>query len=246
MTHGQVPSFDRSIHEELYDYIERHGSVAPPDLAEAVGVDPETMTHEIAILKRDGYVEEHGGEFQVVLEAGTAEEYVSSDLTFVVRPARQSDLTGIVGTIRAITAEKTYLVAESVAEQINFEGVLLRNNDVERRMFFVATVNDDVVGWAHIEAPQLEKLSHAAKLTVGVLPTYRRHGMGSHLLHRGLEWARSHDYKRVYNSIPATNQNAARFLEDHGFETEAIRKDHYQIEGSYTAELMMARTLDTD
>jgi ribosomal protein S18 acetylase RimI-like enzyme len=110
-------------------------------------------------------------------------------------------------------------------------------------MFFVATFVEDVVGWAHLEATELEKLCHAAKLTVGVLEEYRGHGIGSHLLHRGLEWAASNDYRKVYNSIPATNEDGLRFLETHGFETEATRKDHYRIDDEFVDERMLAKTL---
>lgn len=239
----QSPVFETPDHRRMYEYVEQHGTVTPRELSDAVEMDPERFNHELAILKRDGYLEEHDGELRVVLEAGTAEEYMSNGVEYVIRPARQEDLTGIIGVMRRITEEKTYLVAESVAEQVDFEGVLIRHNDVETRMFFVATVADEVVGWAHLEAPELEKLSHAAKLTVGVLEEYRRHSIGSHLLHRSLEWASAHGYRRVYNSIPATNQEAARFLEEYGFETEAIRKDHYMIDGEFTAELMMAKSL---
>lgn len=239
----QTPAFETPDHRRIYEHVEQHGAVTPREVAEAVEMDPEKFNHELTILKRDGYLEEHDDTLRVALEAGTAEEYSSDGVDYVIRPARQEDLTGIVGVIRKLTEEKTYLVAESVAEQVDFEGVLIRHNDVETRMFFVATVADDVVGWAHLEAPELEKLSHAAKLTVGVLEEYRRHGIGAHLLHRSLEWASTHGYHRVYNSIPATNQEAARFLEDHDFETEAIRKEHYMIDGEFTAELMMARSL---
>lgn len=239
----QTPAFETPDHRRIYEYVEQQGAVRPQEAAEALGMDPEQFNHELAVLKRDGYLEEQNDTLRVALEAGTAEEYTSNGVEYVIRPARQEDLSGTIGVIRKITAEKTYLVAESVAEQIDFEGVLIRHNDVETRMFFVATVADDVVGWAHLEAPELEKLSHAAKLTVGVLEEYRQHGIGGHLLHRSLEWASSHGYQRVYNSIPATNQKAAEFLEDHGFETEAIRKDHYMIDEEFTAELMMARSL---
>ncbi len=239
----QKPEFETSAHRRIYEYVERNGLVEREGVAEEVGMDMDSFDHEVAMLKRDGYLEEHDGALYVSLEAGTAEEFTSGSVDYVIRPARQEDLSGIVGAIRRLTDKKTYLVAESVAEQLDYEGVLIRHNDVETRMFFVATVNEDVVGWAHTEAPELEKLSYAARLTVGVLEDYRRHGIGSHLLHRSLEWAASQGYRKVYNSIPATNRDAGTFLEEHGFKTEAIRKEHYMIDGEFVAELMMAKNL---
>jgi ribosomal protein S18 acetylase RimI-like enzyme len=107
-------------------------------------------------------------------------------------------------------------------------------------MFFVATIDERVVGWVHLEAPELEKLAHTAKLTVGVLPDHQGHGIGAKLLERGLSWAGANGYEKLYNSIPATNEAAIAFLESKGFETEAIREDHYKIGEEYADEVMMA------
>jgi len=107
-------------------------------------------------------------------------------------------------------------------------------------MIFVATVEEEVIGWVHLDLPEAEKLSHTAVLTVGILPEYRGHGIGSTLLDRGCDWARDHGFEKLYNSIPSTNEQAIDFLQSHGWETEAIREDHYKIGGEYVDEVMMA------
>jgi ribosomal protein S18 acetylase RimI-like enzyme len=173
----------------------------------------------------------------------TEEEYDRPDLSFTIRPARQADLTGIVGAIRQVAKQGTYIVAESVAQELDHDEALLRQNELESRMFFVATVEDDVVGWVHIRAPELNKLAHTAELTVGVLAEYRSHGIGSHLLERGLAWASSEGYEKVYQSVPSTNEAAIAFLEEHGWETEAVRENHYKIDGDSVDEVMLAVTL---
>lgn len=236
----QPPEFETPDRHQIYEYVEARGAAPPEEVGETVGLDPESFHHEIELLKRDGYLQERNGKLRIALEAGAAEEYTADGVEFVVRPARQEDYSGILGTIRTITEKGTYLVAETVAEQLDYEGALIRHNRLETRMFFVATVSGDVVGWAHLEAPELEKLSHTAELTVGVLEGYRRHGIGSHLLHRGMEWAASYGYEKVYNSLPATNEAGASFLESHGWNTVAIRKDHYKTGHQYVSELMMA------
>jgi ribosomal protein S18 acetylase RimI-like enzyme len=110
-------------------------------------------------------------------------------------------------------------------------------------MFFVATVGDEVVGWVHLAGSELAKLSHTAKLTVGVIEAYRSHGIGSHLLERGLEWATSRGYEKLYNSVPSTNEAAIEFLEARDWEVEARRADHYRLGDDYVDEVMMARRL---
>lgn len=233
--------FEAEDHRQLYEYVERHGAVTPRELWDAVDIDPVDFHHQLALLKRDGYLEKHDGALRVALDAGTAEEFTTPFLSFVIRPARQEDVSGILGAIRAVVGERRYIVAESVAEQLHREDALIRHNALQSRVFFVATVSDDVVGWAHVEAPRLEKLRHTAELTLGVLEDYRRHGIGSHLLSRGLEWAAANGYEKVYNSLPATKTRAVGFLQENGFETEAVRSDHYRVGGAYVDEVMLAR-----
>lgn len=236
--------FDHEDREAIYDYVEAHGSVRYEKLRTALGIDERAFGHHIAILKRDGILEETDpNHLRVAFESGAEEEFESDDVEFVIRQARQEDLTGLVGAMRRIVQAGDYVEAESVAHIVEEEGVLLRHNELETRVFFVACVDNDVVGWVHIQHPEVEKLSHTAELTVGVLEEYQGKGIGSHLLERGVEWAASNGFERLYNSVPATNENAIGFLESHGWETEAVREDHYNIDGAYVDEVMMAKHL---
>jgi L-amino acid N-acyltransferase YncA len=232
--------FGHADRKQIYEYVERHGAVDPDEAQDRLNIEPGGFRHHVAILKRDGRLEEKDGTLRVTIDAGAKEEYRSEDLEFQIRPARQEDLSGIIGAIRQVAEERTYIEAESVADEIDHEEALLRHNELESRMFFVATVEDEVVGWVHLHAPELEKLSHTAELTVGVLDGYRGHGIGSHLLARGLEWAASNGYEKVYQSVPSTNEDAIAFLETHDWGTEAVRKDHYKLNGDYVDEVMMA------
>ena len=142
--------------------------------------------------------------------------------------------------MREVAEQNDYLIAETVVDLLDREEVVFRHNDIESRIFFVATVDDEVIGWVHLHSPNYAKLAHTAELTMGVVAKYRDHGIGSQLMERGLKWAESNGYEKVYQSLPATNQAAVRFLEDHRWETEAIRQAHYKIDDEYVAEQMMA------
>ncbi|MFC6718119.1 GNAT family N-acetyltransferase [Natrialbaceae archaeon GCM10025810] len=237
---SEALEFGHDDRRRIYEYVERHGAVDPESVRAGLGIDPSGFRHHVAILKRDDRLEVDDGKLRVTIDAGAEEEYVTSDLEFRIRPARQEDLSGIVGAIRQVAEERTYIEAETVADAVDHEEALLRHNEVESRMFFVATVGAEVVGWVHLNAPELDKLSHTAELTVGVVEEYRGYGIGSHLLSRGLEWAASNGYERVYQSVPSTNEEAIAFLEAHDWETEAVREDHYKMNGDYVDEVMMA------
>ncbi len=231
--------------KDIYEYVESHGEVRERAARTALGMDRREFGHHVTILKRDGLLTEtDAGHLQVAYDGTDEAEHESDGVTFSIRQARQSDITGLIGVMREAIDEETYVVAESVADMIDHEEVLLRHNEVETRMFFVACVEEDVVGWVHVAHPEVEKLAHTAELTVGVLEAYRGHGIGSQLLQRGLDWAREQGYEKIYNSAPSTNERAIRFLEDHGWEVEARREDHYLIDGEYVDEVMMAIILD--
>jgi ribosomal protein S18 acetylase RimI-like enzyme len=238
MDHGL--EFGHEDRERIYNYVESRGEATYDDVESDLRLDPRGVRHHVAILRRDGLVDVTDDRIEVVFEEAAAEEHRDGDVEFVVRPARQADLTGLIGAIRQVASERTYIEAESVADVIDHEEVLLRHNELEERMFFVATVGSDVVGWVHIAGSELEKLDHTAELTVGVIENYRGHSIGSHLLERGVEWAGSRGYEKLYNNVPATNEQAMEFLKTHGWEVEAKREDHYNLDDQYVDEVMMA------
>jgi len=237
------PTFESETSKAIYQYVERHGTAARHQTRSALDVAPDEFRTELEELITKGYLEDDGGTLRIELNAGSVEEYETDDVEYTIRPAHQEDFESLVETIRDVTAEETYVVAESVAERLLYEDAVNRHNTVESRVFFVATVDGEVVGWTHLDVAQMEKLQSSAKLTVGVRDDYRSHGIGSKLLKRALDWAEANGYQKVYNSVPSTNDGALAFLESHGWNTEGIRKDHYTIGDDLVDEVMMAYTL---
>jgi len=232
--------FDHDDRRDIYDYVESHGSVQGDRARRALNMEPRAFGHHVAILKRDGVLEAVGDELRVAYEDDTEREFRSEGVEVHIRRAREEDLTGLVGVIRQSIGGGTYVDAETVADVVDHEEVLLRHNELESRVFFVATVDDEVVGWVHIDINEAEKLHHTAELTVGVLEEYRGQTIGSELLSRGVDWAAENGIEKIYNSLPATNERGIAFLEDHGWETEAVRQNHYKFVDDYVDEVMMA------
>lgn len=229
----------------LYRFVERHGPVEPARVAERVGVDPESFQHHLSILKRDDLLEEDpDGRLRPRLQHGEREQFEEAGVAYTIRPARPADFSGVVGVIREVADEQAYITAETVAEQLSYEETLLRRTPTECRMIFVATVAEEVVGWCHVHGQEQVKLRGTAECTVGVLEGYRRHGIGSHLLQRGVQWAAARGCRKVYNSLPATNSAAIDFLERNGWQIEAIREAHYEIDDEIVDEVMLGRRLD--
>jgi ribosomal protein S18 acetylase RimI-like enzyme len=237
------PTFESEAGEEIYRFVERHGTAARHRVREVTSLPPEEFQDALETLQSRGYLEDDGGTLQVALEVGSVEAYTTDDgFEYVVRPARQSDFDGLIDAIRDVTSEETYVVAESIAEQLLYEDAVNRHTTAKSRVFFVATVDGEVVGWSHLDLPQLEKLQSTAQLTVGVRGDVQGNGVGSKLLERALDWAEANGYRKVYNSVPTTNDRAIAFLEHRGWDTEGVRTDHYTIGDEHVDEVMLAYT----
>ncbi|MFC6718328.1 GNAT family N-acetyltransferase [Natrialbaceae archaeon GCM10025810] len=237
------PTFATDAKRRIYEYVERHGTVKRNVLFTVVSLPASEFETQLEELKTDGYLEEAGGTLRLTFEFGAVETFETDEFEYAIRPARQSDFEGLVETIRDVSAEETYVVAEVIAEQLLYEDAVTRHNTVRSRVFFVATIDGDVVGWTHLDLPQLDHVRETARQTVGVKEAYRGHGIGNKLLHRGIEWAEANGYRKVYNSVPIVNDRALEFLTNHGWNTEAIRREHYTIDGEYVDEVTMAYEL---
>lgn len=234
--------FDHDERQRVYRHVERRGVVTRERLEEQADMDQRALRHHTAILLRDGFLTEDEGGLRIGLSSGDPEQFDGPGVRTTIRPARQEDLGGIVGAIESVVADGTDVEAESVAHVMDYEAVVLRWNELESRMFFVATVDHDVVGWVAVRGNELEKLAHTAELTVGVLEAYRGEGIGTRLLERAIEWAREHGFERLYQSLPVTNTSAIEFLQARDWEVEAVRAGHYRIDGEAVDEVMLAFT----
>jgi ribosomal protein S18 acetylase RimI-like enzyme len=237
------PTFETEAGKQIYQYVERHGTAARHRVREMVGMEAGAFREELDRLTDQGYIEDDGGTLRIALDAGAVERHVADGTTYTIRPARHDDFEPLIDTIRAVTDTSNYVVAETVAEQLLYEDTVNRHTTVECRVFFLAVHDGDVVGWVHLDLPQMEKLQNTAQLTVGVREEYRCLGIGSQLLERGLEWANANGYRKVHNSVPTVNDEAIAFLEAHGWHTEGVRTDHYTLDDELVDEVLMGYEL---
>ncbi|MFC4543892.1 GNAT family N-acetyltransferase [Halosolutus amylolyticus] len=224
-------------------------------------LSPDELRSCIEELKERGDLVETNGKLRIAV-AGSPTELELDEGTVTVRPAREEDRPGVVETMRTVATDGTYIVAENVAAQLERESALIRANDERSRMFFVAAFEPDeegeekgdadsetgadatdaadIVGWLHVNAPELPSLRHTAEVTVGVRPDVRRNEIGSTLLEDGLEWADDAGYRKIYQNIPATNEEAIAFLEANGWDREGRREEQYLIDEEFVDEVLLA------
>lgn len=280
------PTFESDVRRRIYEYVERNGAASPSEIRHQVRVDagppsskparssglaaertpmPVAQVREhLTALDAGGYLVQENGRYRVAIGDRRAAHPVDGG-TVVIRPARHEELTDLAGVIKDVASEETYIVARTIAEAIDHEETLLRHNERQSRVFFVATYHpngdgeeesdadavstadressEEIVGWVHLEGLRQTELRHVAELTVGVVPDHRREGIGERLLDHGLGWAAEAGYEKIYQTLPATNDDAISFLESAGWDREATHADHYRIDDAYVDEVLLATWL---
>jgi len=91
----------------------------------------------------------------------------------------------------------------------------------------VAQQRDDVIGMVTVE-PQRGWMSHVGDFRVVVQPGTRGLGVGSGLIERGLDLARSLGLNKLSVEVMASNEGGLALLERHGFAREAVLRRHVQ------------------
>jgi ribosomal-protein-alanine N-acetyltransferase len=98
-----------------------------------------------------------------------------------------------------------------------FEALLLISPDG----FWVVSLEDMVVGYAIVLYEQgfghTKKSGEAHLMNIAVDPAYRRHGIGTDLVHTIISKIRNAQFSRVYLEVRISNRTAVAFYETIGF-----------------------------
>ncbi|PSP80297.1 GNAT family N-acetyltransferase, partial [Halobacteriales archaeon QS_1_68_20] len=161
MTVPADPEFDSDVRRRIYEYVERNGASTPDEVLDAVRVEadspgskparsgrttrvrmnPRTFASHLSSLVNDGYVVEDDGKLRVGVESEAETVELDDGETATIRLARESDGDDVADVIREVTSERTYVVAESVAEALDDEPVV-RHTNRRSRVVFVATLGE--------------------------------------------------------------------------------------------------------
>jgi ribosomal protein S18 acetylase RimI-like enzyme len=104
----------------------------------------------------------------------------------------------------------------------------------------VALSGGEVVGWCDVLRKERPIYAHAGVLGMGLLPPFRRRGIGSDLIQRTLNAARAFGFRRVELMVRENNTNAIELYKKVGFETEGVQRDAIQVDGVYENLIFMA------
>ena len=109
-------------------------------------------------------------------------------------------------------------------------------------IYLVAESEGTIVGHAFLEPLHLKAISHVANLTIAVHQGWQGKGIGSLLLKRLIEWAKSSaNIEKIELSVRASNHRAISLYEKMGFTLEGRLRNRIKVgSDQYIDDLLLA------
>ena len=108
---------------------------------------------------------------------------------------------------------------------------------------YYAIVDDQVVGWCDVYPEENPRQSHRGGLGMALLPAYRGKGIGSMLLEKIIEHAKSFGLEKIELQVYTANVSAIALYKKFGFEQEGLIKKYRKLDGQYFDCLAMGKFL---
>jgi ribosomal protein S18 acetylase RimI-like enzyme len=157
----------------------------------------------------------------------------------VISPITVANAASFRSCLDTVAQEKQYLaqIEALPLEKIErFVHESVANDAVQ----FVALDGARVVGWADIFPAWAHAVSHCGSLGMGVLPDYRRRGLGEALLRACITKAKVKGITRIELEARADNLSAIRLYEKLGSVHEALKRNAMRFDGVYFDSIQMS------
>lgn len=156
-----------------------------------------------------------------------------------VVPVAQIHAASYRACLDVVARERRYLAQVEALPLERIEG-FVRDSVATDAVQFMATDGDKVVGWADIFPSWAHAVAHCGSLGMGVLPEYRRRGIGRQLLEACIAKAWTKGLTRIELEVRADNEPAIALYSKLGFVQEARKRQAMRFDGVYFDALLMS------
>jgi ribosomal protein S18 acetylase RimI-like enzyme len=159
-------------------------------------------------------------------------------------PIRQEHIEGFHQTLDFVARERLYLSFLEAPPLESTRAFILDNIRNGYPQLVAVTSGGEVVGWCDVTGRPGPLYAHAGVLGIGLLPAFRRQGIGKQLIQRALAAAQDFGFRRVELAVRANNLNAIELYKRVGFRVEGVQRDAIQLDGSYENLILMGLLFD--
>ncbi len=144
----------------------------------------------------------------------------------LIREATKKDIPALCDIYRILFAEMASLqpdIWKEGEQNTSFLKELIRDSNA---VLYIAEVEDQIAGFTLATEnkrppfPCIQPHRYAYLMDMAVLPPFRGKGIGSYLIERVKDWARSRQLDFVELGVLQNNTGAIRLYERQGFETQ--------------------------
>ena len=154
-------------------------------------------------------------------------------------PIEENHIDGFHRTLDIVARERRYL-AFLEAPPIETTRAFVRDNIKRGYPQLVAISAGEVIGWCDVTAKPRPIYGHGGVLGMGLLPQFRRRGIGTDLIRRSLIAAKAFGFHRVELMVRERNTDALELYKKVGFKIEGVQRDAVQVDGVYENLILMA------
>ena len=160
-----------------------------------------------------------------------------------IREACAEDASQMLEYIKTVGAETDFLSFDNNTFNINEEKearFIERFKKSPKDIMLVATDNGKIVANGSLETNRTKRYSHRAELSITVLKSHWRCGIGSSVIKALIEFAREKGVLSIYLDVRADNVAAISLYKRFGFKKIGTYKDYFKISDNfYDADLMV-------
>ena len=187
-------------------------------------------------------------------EQGAARARVRPDvretlMNLHIREATTSDAKWYIELVVSLAAEpdpQIPLGPDELFRTLDQQAELFGGASARGDVFLLAEVDGLRAGEVNLRRGSRPAFRHSAALGIAVAREWRNKGVGSELMQRAIEWAKTEgDLRRVELNVFSTNASAIRMYERFGFLIEGRRKSAVRVGNDFIDDLLMAYVIET-
>jgi putative acetyltransferase len=167
---------------------------------------------------------------------------------FIVREAKAADAKQLICFVRELAEEPEVDILLSPGEFKFTPGqerkIIAEYADSQNSRMLIAEFDGEIIGVLHCKGGEYKVIRHRVTLGMSVREDWRNKGVGTALLTKAIEWARSTGIiTRLELGVYARNETAIRLYKKFGFQVEGRKLKAFYRNGEYLDELVMALLL---
>lgn len=160
-------------------------------------------------------------------------------MTIKISPITEHDINGYHQLLDIVARERQY-ISFLKAPQLEHTKAFILHSISQNYPQFVAKINEQIIGWCDALPKNQEIYSHSAILGMGVLPEFRKNGVGTALIEATLKKAFEQKIIRIELAVFSDNQPAIQLYKNFGFIIEGELKNDVRIDDQFKNSLVMA------